>query len=163
MSGRVLHDVMIYTNTDFTDPYQVCLFVWMSLSCAFNIAVITKASRGWLINKRITMQVIVASSVAIIWISMFLIQFFVQHRAISIITTWTGTPLTLLIALQHIELLKLFVTLSDFWTVRKCQIFQIAIIVTHVFITVPNYIWPLGMEGGILITQVKMIDRSFRT
>ena len=154
MSGRILHDVAINTNTDFTDPYQVCLFIWMSLSILANSVVIIKSSIGWLINPRITRQVIVASSVAIVWISMFLIQFFIQHRAISIIVAWTGTPLTLLIALQHIELLKLFVSLSDFWTVKKCQIYQIGMIILHVIINIPGYIWPLGLEGGILITQV---------
>ena len=163
MSGKVLPDVMVYINTDFSDPYQPTLFAWMIIACLFNITVIVRSLGGWLINRRITKQVVVASSLAIVWVLMFLIRFFVDHRAISIIVAWAGYPLTLLIALQHIELLKLFVTLSDFWTDKKCRLFQFAVIVAHFVITFPGYIVPLGLESSATWSQVFKIKLSFLT
>lgn len=160
--SKVLYDTVFYTNTDFTDPLKSVLFVWMSISCIFNLAIIIRSLQGWLINSRITKQVIVASSLAIVWVSMFLIEFFVQHRAFSIIVAWSGYPLTLLIALQHIELLKLFVSLSDFWTDRKCRIVQLAMIIAHILITFPGYIWPLGLEKDPLWGFVNIVDLAVR-
>ena len=152
MSRRNLYDVQSYIHTNWADPYEMILFIWMLLSCIFNAVVIAKSLNGWLINPKITRQVVVASSVSIIWILMFLIQFFVKQRAISIIGIWTGQVLTLLITLQHLELLKLFVVISDFWTIRKCRNLQQVMVILHVLVCFPTYIWPLGLENDAIWT-----------
>ena len=154
-------DSVKFTSPNFSDPYIVIAFVWEIMACIFNGAVIARALNGWLINPKITRQVIFASALAIIWISICLIQFFVQHRSLSIINNWTGYPLTLLIALQHIELLKLFVSLSDYWTKRKCRVFQLIIIALHVVISSPEYIWPFGLENNATVMEVSQSKRSW--
>ena len=141
-------DIPKYEMPDFTDPYKSIGFVWEITSIIFNAYIIYRAAQGWLIKPRITKQVVYASSLAIFWILINLIQFFIQHRTLSILNAWTGYPLTLLVGLQHIELLKLFVSLSDFWTERKCKIFQLILVVFHLVITSPEYIWPLGLENN---------------
>ena len=87
---------------------------------------------------------------------MFLIQNFVTQRALSIIVPWTGYPLTLLMALQHIELLKMFVSISDFWTKEKCRAFLIAMCGLHVVLNVPGYIAPFGLENDVLLNKVTL-------
>ena len=147
-------DVVKYEIPNFSDPYKTIAFLWELLSIAFNSVIIYRALNGWLINPRITRQVVFASSLATVWILICLTQFFIQHRVLSILNNWTGYPLTLLVVLQHIELLKLFVSLSDYWTDRKCRIFQYSMMGTHVALTFPEYIWPFGLENDRTIREV---------
>ena len=154
MRTTVIYDVLTYSNLDFTNRYVVSLLIWTMLLGALNVGIIARASNGWLINPTITKQVILASSLALLWIGVITAQFYVRHRSLSIIVTWSGYPMTLSIALQHIELLKLFVCISEFWTLRKCRIYQITAIVLHIGLLMPGYIWPWGLDKDPFMTSV---------
>ena len=154
MSTAIVYDDLTFLNYDFTNPLFVLMIIWLLAACIFNMIVIYRAQRGWLINTKITRQVTFACALAICWTSFLLIQMFVLHRAFTILVSWTGYPLTLIICLQHIELLKMFVSLSDYWTDNKCRLYQIAMVVMHIVITIPSYIWPFGFENNVAITFV---------
>ena len=153
MSDRVIYDHPFYVQKDYNDPYVITLLVWMAGSIICNLLVIIQTLNGWLINQRITRHVLIGSSVAVIWIGMFIVQYFVLQRAITIIITFTGRPLTLLVVLQHIELLTMFVSISDFWTERKCAAFQLIVLVLHL-LNIPGYIIPFGLEKVEVLQQV---------
>lgn len=153
-SPAVIYDVLTFMNRDYSNPLVVFVLIWEIITLLFNIGIVVRAKTGWLINPTITKQVMAASLLAAVWVVILMIQFFVQHRVLTVLLTWTGYPLTLLVALQHIELLKLFVTLSDFWTDKKCRVFQLVMIISHIIINVPGYIWPFGFEKSKLMTSV---------
>lgn len=151
-------DVLTFSNASFSDPLVNIQFVWMILAMIFNVTVITKSLFGWLINPRITRQVVAASSLAVIYTANMLIQIFVAHRAFALMSNWAFYIMTLFIVLQHFELLKLFTSLSTYWTVTKCRNLQIVVIVLHVLITFPEYIWPFGLEKNAVIMEVLLIN-----
>jgi hypothetical protein len=91
---------------------------------------------------------------AIVWTSILIVQFFWSHRAFTVLTNWVGFPLTLVICLQHIELLKMFVCLSEYWTTQKCKKYQVVMIVLHILITIPAYVWVWGYENDVFVSNV---------
>ena len=117
-------DVLTISSKVFNNANISTTFAWMVGSMVFNSIVVFNSLNGWLISPRITRHVVVASSLAIVSMGIYLSSFFAIHRSFSILIVWLGYPRTLLIALQHIELLKLFASLSNFWTERRCRIFQ---------------------------------------
>ena len=147
-------DVLTPSGLDLNEPYIWGALAVMLASISFNATIAIRASLGWLINPRITKQVTVACSLAAIWMSFYVSRIFAWHRSFSILIAWTGYPLTLMIVLQHIELLKLFVSLSDFWTARKCRIFQLIASVLHVLICLPQYIYPFGLENNATMNRI---------
>lgn len=149
-------DVTTYTYPVFQDPLISIAFTWELVAIAFNLFIIGRSLTGWILNRTATRQVIFACSLAVIWLSICITQFFVQHRALSLLNNWTGYPLTLLVGLQHIELLKLFVSLSNYWTEKKCRILQICLICIHIIICLPEYIWPFGLENNATVREVIM-------
>jgi hypothetical protein len=149
-----IYDELTIADMDFASPLIIVLLLWLITAILFNIWAVMRALSGWLINPIITKQVIVASSMAVIWLSFFITRFFWSHRSFVIIQTWVAFPLTLLMCLQHIELLKLFVSLSEYWTASKCRLYQKIIVVTHFLITIPCYLWPWGFENNAIMTAV---------
>lgn len=150
-------DSLEFTGATFSEPYISGEFVWMLVACAFNGIVIIKAFNGWLISPKITKQVIIASTMGILWVFCAMIQIFVQHRALFLIANWTFYLMSLLIVLQHVELLKMFSILSAFWTDAKCRNLQIIIVASHFIIVVPEYIWPFGLERNSFIMEVSFL------
>ena len=154
VEDNTLHDVLTSANLDFTNPVVDLVLLWLFGACLFNLWGIQKAVTGQLINKTITRQVIIACSLAIVWTSFLIIPFFWLHRVFVVLLVWTGFPLTLIIGLQHIELLKMFVSLSECWTTEKCRKYQLVMVVLHVALTIPCYLWPLGFENNKFMTSV---------
>ena len=153
-------DKVFIRQSDFSEPLVVFPLVWMVLGCAINFTVVLYVSKGWLINPKLTKQVIVACSVAFCWLIVYIIQsFFIMHRSVMVLAVWMGQLLTLMVSLQHVELLKLFVCLSEYWTLDKCTNYQRALCVGHFVILFGGYIWPLGLETNKTATMVKEINK----
>ena len=162
MNNTTTLDILTPNNLDLRNPYICTTFVWMILTMIFNGLIVVSALNGWLINPKITRQVVIASSLAVVWIGIYLSKFFATHRSFQILIVWTGYPLTLMIALQHVELLKLFVILSNFWTQKKCRIFQVIVIGIHVILTWPQYIIWLAFENNATIAMVLCTNSACR-
>ena len=155
-------DVVLYINPSMSDSLIIAGIVWISLSIIFTLVIIGRTLTGWLINPRITKQVLIASFLALINASASMAMVFLEHRSTYIISNWTFYLMTLMIVLQHVELLKLFVSLSDYWTVRKCRILQIGITIAHILICFPEYIWPLGLETNWFLREVMSANKWAR-
>ena len=155
MSGNNTIDfnIVIIRNTDFADPFMLIPFLWMLGGFCANVGATYFAATGRLINRQITKQVLVVSILAVVWLFFYIIQsFFVTHRSIMCLIIWFGYILTLLGTLQHIELLKLFVCLSEYWTEEKLIRYQKIICAVHFILNSVGYCWPLGLETDRIAT-----------
>ena len=155
MNTTIDFNLVVYRNADFSDPLVLFPFIWMLLALLVNVGVALDALSGRLINPRITKQVVIGCAFGACWMIVYIVQsYVVTHRVVMIMAVWMGLILGLIIALQHVELLKLFVCLSDYWTVEKCIIYQKCWIGFHFTVTMACYIWPLGLETNSTATLI---------
>ena len=160
LNTTVDFNITVYRNSDFSDPLVLVPFIWMLLCLILNFGVVLHALAGLLINPRITKLVVGACSLTVCWMIMYITQsFIVTNRAISVLATWLGLALTLSTTIEHLELLKLFVCLSAFWTIQKCVTYQRILVVLHVVITAGCYVWPVGLETNPIASKVLLLTR----
>ena len=156
INTTVDYNITIYRNSNFLDPLVLIPFLWMTLCLLVNFGVALDALTGWLISPKITKLVLSTCSLCVCWMIMYILQsYIITNRPITVIATWLGLALTLLTALQHVELLKLFSCLSDYWTIKKCIIYQKVLCAVHILFASGCYAWPVGLETNAIATQVQ--------
>ena len=151
------YDVPVYQKYDLREPLILIPFITMILGCALNLGIVLYALTGWLINERITKLVVLGNSLAGCWLIVFCVQsFYVVNRPVMVVLMWLGYSGSLVVGLQHIELLKMFVCLSDYWTAEKCIIYQRAWLTIELILISPSIIWPLGLESNPAATALTL-------
>jgi hypothetical protein len=148
-------DTLRILDPQLSNGYILFTLIWFQLATIPNVLVVIYALSGKLINRMITKTTILTSTFATMWMIVYTIDCFVaSHRWISVALNWFGYPVTLAAPLQHIELLKLFSSLSDYWNPERCKRFQIVMVVLHVIICSINYALYLGLENNNQIRSV---------
>ena len=154
-SSQFNYEVTVYQQYDLKEPLIFIPFITMILGCILNLGVVFYACMGWLINPRITKLVILGSSLEVSWLIIFCVQsFYVVNRPVMIVLIYLGYAAFLVTGIQHIELLKLFICLSDYWTDEKCRTYQRVWVTLYLIFITPCLIWPLGLEKNSIATII---------
>ena len=141
-----------YIILDFANPISIIELSWVLIALSFHFWILLRVLLGRNSVPSFSKHFALISATAVVWLSFILTRFFLQHRSFIVLECWIGLLLTLVLCLQHIELLKQVPHLSMY--LSNLKKYQILVVLAHFLTTIPCYIWPLGFESNSIMTQV---------
>ena len=156
MSSTSLLNAMNYDSAyiilDFANPVSIIELSWVLIALSIHFWIIFRTLLGKNSVQSLSNHFAFISATSVVWLSFILTRLFLQHRSFIVLEYWIGLLLTLVLCLQHLELLKQVPHLSIY--LNNVKKYQILVVLLHFLTTIPRYIWPLGFESNSVMTTV---------